>query len=48
MPEKPPLITLMDSQHVKESETLPKSTHGSIFVIFFGQSEKISVPKILS
>ena len=38
MPINPRVRTLMDSQHVKGSERLPKSTR-QFFVMFFDHSE---------
>ena len=46
MPKKPLVGTLMDSQHVKGPKD-SSNLHGSIFLIFFDQSERKSARKIL-
>ena len=39
MPKKPRIITLMESQHVKESETLHKSKRENFYQIFWSLSK---------
>ena len=46
MPEKSRTRTLMDTQHVKQSEKL-HNLHGSIFARFFDHSERKSAQKTL-
>ena len=48
MAKKHPVKTLLDSEHVKESEIkYCINRHGSIFVKFFDDSQTKSSPKIL-
>ena len=41
MPQKPHVRTPMQSQHVKESETLPRSARQNFFLIIWSFGKKI-------